>query len=459
MSSFRVQLGGRVLGAEILAKLARGRATGTLTWEGADEPVTLLFQHGRPEALHMGTGRTTQGRAHVVEALRRLAASTVGTIEFSPGEPPSELITLGIDTLGEALVALVRELRPAQLRSFWVLHGERPLVSTPAFASLAQAIVKIGGARVEPPPTALHVQKTIAESSSAQQMALAALVALGGLRPLAAHEQAGAASTVPSAPAEVAVDDDALPSDLAPQTREKLEQIDQVFRELPSMSHYDVLGVDARASADEIRNAYFAAAKRWHSDSYAEVPLGDRARKLEAIFGRIGEANGVLGNPEARSSYDFLLDRKRQGLPTDVAVIIEAEGLFHRARHFVRRGQAAAAVELLRQAVALNKGEAEFWAYFGYALYVAQGQPALSEALEALQRAADMNEKLDVVPEFQGRIAHNEGRVDDATRYLKRALALNPKNRDAERELRLISMRRGRQRPSSGGVLKRLFRR
>ena len=259
--------------------------------------------------------------------------------------------------------------------------------------------------------------------------------------------------------AAVAPAEDTLSSDLSPQLRVRLQEIDRVFASLDTMTHYQVLGLEATAGTELVKGAYLAAAKRWHSDSYAGVALGARARRLETIFARVGEASTVLSDPAQRKGYDFLLERERQGLPTDVAVIIEAEGLFHRAQNLVRRGQGVAAAALLRRAVELNKGEAEFWAYLGYATYLEHGQAQLSQALDALRKAGDMNDKLDVVSEFQGRIAHAEGRPDDAVRHLKRALALNPKNREAERELRLISMRKDKQASSSGGLLRRFFKR
>jgi len=133
--------------------------------------------------------------------------------------------------------------------------------------------------------------------------------------------------------------------------------------------------------------------------------------------------------------------RRRQGLPTDVNVILEAEGLFRKGQALIRRGQAANAEPVLRQAVEMNKGEAEFWTYLGFAIYSAKGSASVKEARDAINKSLEMDEKLAVAHEFLGRIARVEGNLRLAKRELNTAIEMDPKNVDAERELRLLNMR------------------
>jgi molecular chaperone DnaJ len=62
--------------------------------------------------------------------------------------------------------------------------------------------------------------------------------------------------------------------------------------------HYEVLGVNREASAEEIRAAYRAAAMRWHPDRNQ----GDEHAEVQ--FKRIAEAYGVLSNSNRRAAYD-----------------------------------------------------------------------------------------------------------------------------------------------------------
>jgi DnaJ-class molecular chaperone len=63
-------------------------------------------------------------------------------------------------------------------------------------------------------------------------------------------------------------------------------------------SFYDVLGVPRDASSADVKAAYRRLAQRWHPDVNAGSP--DAA----ARFRRIGEAYGVLSDPDQRRAYD-----------------------------------------------------------------------------------------------------------------------------------------------------------
>ena len=62
--------------------------------------------------------------------------------------------------------------------------------------------------------------------------------------------------------------------------------------------YYKTLGVDKRASADEIKKAYRKLARQYHPDTNP----GDK--DAEARFKEISQAHDVLGDPEKRKQYD-----------------------------------------------------------------------------------------------------------------------------------------------------------
>lgn len=61
---------------------------------------------------------------------------------------------------------------------------------------------------------------------------------------------------------------------------------------------YEILGVDAKASSDEIRKAYRRLAKKHHPD----LNPGDKV--AEETFKRVSAAHDLLGDPEKRARYD-----------------------------------------------------------------------------------------------------------------------------------------------------------
>src|ERR1700744_3273717 len=62
--------------------------------------------------------------------------------------------------------------------------------------------------------------------------------------------------------------------------------------------YYAALGVDKKASAEEIKKAYRKLAREYHPDRNP----GDKS--AEARFKEISEAHDILGNPEKRKAYD-----------------------------------------------------------------------------------------------------------------------------------------------------------
>jgi len=64
--------------------------------------------------------------------------------------------------------------------------------------------------------------------------------------------------------------------------------------------YYKILGVDKKASQDDIKKAYRKLAVKYHPDKNP----GDK--KAEDKFKDINEANDVLGDPEKRKKYDEL---------------------------------------------------------------------------------------------------------------------------------------------------------
>ena len=70
--------------------------------------------------------------------------------------------------------------------------------------------------------------------------------------------------------------------------------------------YYKILGIDKKASQDEIKKAYRVLAVKHHPDKNPENKTAEEQFKLA------NEANEVLGNPEKRKKYDELGDNWKQ---------------------------------------------------------------------------------------------------------------------------------------------------
>ena len=64
------------------------------------------------------------------------------------------------------------------------------------------------------------------------------------------------------------------------------------------IDYYKVLGLDKKASSEEIKKAYRKLARKYHPD------LNPDNAEAKKTFQQINEANEVLTDPEKRQKYD-----------------------------------------------------------------------------------------------------------------------------------------------------------
>lgn len=81
------------------------------------------------------------------------------------------------------------------------------------------------------------------------------------------------------------------------------KEIDAVAAKLGSANHFEMLGVEAGSSVDEVRKAFFEVSRKFHPDRYYGKKLGPYAQKLDQIFKRMAEAYNTLSDPSKRKAY------------------------------------------------------------------------------------------------------------------------------------------------------------
>jgi curved DNA-binding protein CbpA len=96
-------------------------------------------------------------------------------------------------------------------------------------------------------------------------------------------------------------------------------EIDRLYTEYKSLDYYRILDVTRNSTTDEIRRAYYKAARKYHPDMHLHAPE-DIKKKLVDIFSSITTACITLADPAKREQYDRLIARP------DVA---ETPGLQH----------------------------------------------------------------------------------------------------------------------------------
>ncbi len=72
------------------------------------------------------------------------------------------------------------------------------------------------------------------------------------------------------------------------------------YNQLPN--YYELLGIDSKASQEEIKQSYLNRVKEWHPDKNL-----DRSREAEEKTKELNEAYHILSDPERRKAYDRML--------------------------------------------------------------------------------------------------------------------------------------------------------
>jgi tetratricopeptide (TPR) repeat protein len=89
------------------------------------------------------------------------------------------------------------------------------------------------------------------------------------------------------------------------------QEITEAFAGLKTRTHFEVLDVERSATEQQVKEAYFRLARRFHPDTHHDATLADLVDQLEAVFIRLGEAYEVLKNPRLRADYEERLSRQR----------------------------------------------------------------------------------------------------------------------------------------------------
>jgi curved DNA-binding protein len=90
--------------------------------------------------------------------------------------------------------------------------------------------------------------------------------------------------------------------------------------------YYETLGIDAKATGQEIKNAYRKAARKYHPDQHIQ----SEKAAAEEKFKEINEAYTVLGDAEKRAQYDRLEESQKSGQEWQPSA--GAGGYVHHAR-------------------------------------------------------------------------------------------------------------------------------
>jgi curved DNA-binding protein CbpA len=243
---------------------------------------------------------------------------------------------------------------------------------------------------------------------------------------------------------------------------------------------YEMLGVTRRSTASEIKAAYYKLAKKFHPDRYRQAEHKEIHAKIERLFAKMSEAYEILMDPASRASYD---EKTRKGIrvepvpepplapeaptgtrekrpisedkssgPLAPPAVTSAPPEHPQGRqqptanpaqaaeYYYQQGRSRndqkdhyGAVTLLREAVKLDPKKPHYHFHLGVALL--KNPRTRREGELHLVRAAELDPFNSQIRVRLGLLYKEAGLPKKSDHYFREALALDPDNRVALREL------------------------
>ncbi len=224
------------------------------------------------------------------------------------------------------------------------------------------------------------------------------------------------------------------------------QELHRWAEQLEAQSYFEMLGVRHDAAPYEIREGYAAKAMRFKPETLA--PELEAIRPLaEQVHAWLKDARNVLLDPDLRSAYRVRRARGA-GSPSTMRAEAEREGghrLFERARALSKAHRHDEALDALDRCLEVAPTTPQYLAMKAKMLLelrrvLDDATQAAVEGLLSTALAVDPDHVESLV--LRGRLSQRLGRSEEAVRDYRRAAHLDPKNLEANREIRLAGIRK-----------------
>lgn len=435
-----------------------------IVWRGVSRQPP--WDHVQATLSHLGMARIRIAKTAAIERFE-LAREEVQLVEILRAKPMTLYELLATEVLAPKRAQLLVYTLAITKQLGLVATDSRPDDSTGNFSAV----------EVPPPPSSSSVRSAAPASPRGAQVGRMNLRrTLGGavveqVSSTGKHDRRQSPLPPPPSPRSPEPPRVMPVAQAAPEPAKKLDPALEKRRKdiieraqiIDRQNYFEMLDVPRDASADVIRNVYFQLARTWHPDRLPSE-LADVKPACAKVFARLSEAHQTLSDDGKRAQYLQQLGGGA-GSPEEeahVRAVLEASMCFQKAEICFKRSDYTQAEVLLRRAIELDATQADYHALLAWLLAMMDTSlEATAEHIKALDGAIKLNERCERAYFFRAQLHKRAGNEVLALRDFKSAVEINPRNLDAQREIRLIEMRKGRKKEEdkpTGGLLSRLFK-
>lgn len=356
--------------------------------------------------------------------LEVVIAMSDGRARFHTEELPPPAVPLGLDRFGGLLELARKALRKEELERRLSLRGAQAVIPSQVEG------LSIDGLKL--PPKELRVLKGI-----------------DGARTVAAILEAQTPEQKASAMFALYV---ALEVGFAvlgedpesPKERLEAERLRELLESWANKSHIEILNIRAESTDEEVRNRYMELAKVYHPDRVRAAADPALIEVRRSLFTLVQAAYEATDTAEKRAAQRDMAKMGFAGKVDEQAVVravLEAETFFRKAEALTRMKKYAEALEHIDQAIK-RSDEPEFRIHRAYLSYhTGPSEAAAQRALDEIALLLKKNPTLASGQLFLARLNKALHRPELAMKHFKKLLELDPRNHEAESELRLFAMR------------------
>jgi tetratricopeptide (TPR) repeat protein len=243
-----------------------------------------------------------------------------------------------------------------------------------------------------------------------------------------------------------------------PQDEQRRAELAKLADRFGHQSLFEILGVDDNATELDIEVAYERLAERTHPDHLSNS--NEAVRRLAVtVFRHVEQAFETLRDPKRRQLYVLELRRvgREAAAREEQNRALEAEKEFQRGEAALEQRSYEDALVFFGRALERSPDEGEYHAHYGWTLHLCHPDNAqmAEEAIEHVRNGLKLASDREKPYLLMGRLCKATGRIEAAEKMFTRAVQVQPECVEALRELRLINMRREKQK----GIVARLLRR